>query len=350
MHVAGCEPLRADVRGRRGVRRDRRQQGEQERVAQGPHARGRRPRDRAVHRRSAPGVRRRQKSRCLAIPTTSTTASACRRADSVVAGHPVTREPRICGACGAKNRPAGVNANGAACRCRRGVLTQRRSGPEGLVATTAGRAVAAIVGIVAVWRRSGDAIETCHDCAAPAKAAVEPVPRRRPESTSPGRPRTAPGAAILCRSRAGDFARRGAESVSSRRLRVRGGRRSKPPWPRDPDDPDALNNLGQALVRLDRAQEADSSGLHRRCSWRRRNGPIGSTSPGHAASPATGPAPLRTIVPPIGCFPDDHATLFNLALALRKAGRPRRRMPILEQRYDAGARRSFLCADGGAHV
>ena len=60
VHQCRRQPVRADVHRRRRLRRDGRRQGEQERVAEGQDPGGCGPRDGAVHRGPAPGVRRGQ--------------------------------------------------------------------------------------------------------------------------------------------------------------------------------------------------------------------------------------------------------------------------------------------------
>ena len=97
-----------------------------------------------------------------------------------------------------------------------------------------------------------------------------------------------------------------------------------------PDDPEALNTLGQTLVRLNRAEEAIPRYLLAaqlapgkwayRFNLARARGLVGDWG---------GAVDDYRIADRL--FPDDHATLFNLGLALRKAGRAAEALPVLER-------------------
>jgi tetratricopeptide (TPR) repeat protein len=97
-----------------------------------------------------------------------------------------------------------------------------------------------------------------------------------------------------------------------------------------PNDPEALNNLGQALVRLNRPQGAvrkleAAVGLTPD-KWAYRFNLARARGLSGDWNGAVGDYRAAERL-----FPDDHATLFNLALALRKSGRAAEALPILER-------------------
>jgi len=240
------------------------------------------------------------------------------------------RESRVCGACGAKNR-AGWR------KCQRCRLPLPADAPSKVIdeaVPTPSRAavVVPIVAVVAIVAVAGTllvrpsrraAIATSFD-----KAAARPdaTPEPKPKDIRSAAEGTVPASAAVT---AGDLARRGAGSF-------RGGdfgtalEAFEAAVARHPDDPDALNNLGQTLVRLDRAadaiprfalavQLAPEKWAYRFNLARAR----GLTSDWAGA--------VEDYRVADRLFPDDHATLFNLALALRKAGRAAEAMPVLER-------------------
>jgi Flp pilus assembly protein TadD len=97
-----------------------------------------------------------------------------------------------------------------------------------------------------------------------------------------------------------------------------------------PNDPEALNNLGQVLVRLGRVREAiaklqaavslSPDSWSYRFNLARALGLAGDWS-GAVASYREADR----------LFPDDHVTMFNLALALRKTGQFADAVPLLER-------------------
>ena len=97
-----------------------------------------------------------------------------------------------------------------------------------------------------------------------------------------------------------------------------------------PDDPNALDMLGQTLVRLNRAPEAiprlESAVRLAPSKWSYRFNL--ARARGLSGDWAGAVEDYRAAD---RLFRDDHATLFNLALALRKAGRTAEAAPILER-------------------
>jgi Flp pilus assembly protein TadD len=128
---------------------------------------------------------------------------------------------------------------------------------------------------------------------------------------------------------AADFAHRGSESFRAGDFETALGGFEQA-VERHPDDPDALNNLGQTLVRLNRASDAipklalavqlSPGKWAYRFNLARARGLVGDWS---------GAVEDYRIADRL--FPDDHATLFNLALALRKAGHTAEALPVLER-------------------
>jgi Flp pilus assembly protein TadD len=244
-----------------------------------------------------------------------------------VARHSLTREPRTCGVCGSKNRPDWRKCQ----RCRSplaGALSD--VGTEAAVST--GRVasialIAAVVVIVAVGSlllMRGPARQAAKPrsdgggtrAAATVSATTDrPAGDSRPVSPEP--------------MTAADFARRGAESFRTEDF-VSAVTAFEAAVAARPDDPDALNNLGQTLVRLNRAQEAiikfESAVQLAPQKWAYRFNL--ARARGLSGDWAGAVEDYRAAD---RLFPDDHATLFNLALALRKAGRVEEALPVLER-------------------
>jgi Flp pilus assembly protein TadD len=232
------------------------------------------------------------------------------------------REPRTCAACGAKNHPDWR-------KCQRCKAPLDRSESEADATTRRLAAIAPIGAVIVVVAVSGYLLLQ-------APIATSPAPRKT--SSRPGAtPTAAVNDASTERRRqaafepatAGDFARRGADAfrtddfgsaVAAYEAAVA----------RQPDDPDAQNNLGQTLVRLNRAPEAIPRFQRAtqlapgkwtyRFNLARARGLCGDWA-----------GAVEDYREADRLFPDDHATLFNLALALRKAGRLAEAAPVLER-------------------
>jgi Flp pilus assembly protein TadD len=152
-----------------------------------------------------------------------------------------------------------------------------------------------------------------------------PTPSTAPvDDAADGSPHAGPGPVT-----AADYARRGAASFRGNDF-ASALSAFDAAVARRPDDPEALNNLGQTLVRLNRAEEAipryqlavqlAPDKWAYRFNLARARGLVGDWA--GAVEDYRGADRL---------FPDDHATLFNLALAMRKSGRSAEAVPILER-------------------
>lgn len=240
------------------------------------------------------------------------------------------RESRVCGACGAKNRAGWRKCQ----RCRVPLPADVRSEviDEAAPKTSRAAVVVPIAVVVAVVAVSATLLvrPSRRATIAPSleKAAARPDATPQPKSTVT---RSAADGTVSASApvSAGDFARRGAGSF-------RGGdfgtalEAFEAAVVRHPDDPDALNNLGQTLVRLERAGDAiprfalavqlAPEKWAYRFNLARARGLTGDWA---------GAVEDYRVADRL--FPDDHATLFNLALALRKAGRAAEAMPVLEK-------------------
>jgi len=240
------------------------------------------------------------------------------------------RESRVCGACGAKNRAGWRKCQ--RCRLPLPADVPSKAIDEAVPKPSHAAVIVPIVAVVAIVAVAGTLLmrpsRRATNAASFEKAAA------RPDATSPPKPtvirsaedETVPASTPVT---AGDFARRGAGSF-------RGGdfgtalEAFEAAAARHPDDPDALNNLGQTLVRLDRAGDAiprfalavqlAPEKWAYRFNLARARGLTGDWA---------GAVEDYRVADRL--FPDDHATLFNLALALRRAGRAAEAMPVLEK-------------------
>jgi Flp pilus assembly protein TadD len=160
----------------------------------------------------------------------------------------------------------------------------------------------------------------------PKTAAVVQVPTRKAADGESAAERQAPAFEPVTAS---DFARQGAEAFREENF-ADALTRYETAAARRPDDPDAQNDLGQTLVRLNRAPEAIPRFQRAvqlapgkwayRFNLARARGLCGDWS-----------GAVDDYREADRLFPDDHATLFNLALALRKSGRLAEAAPILER-------------------
>jgi tetratricopeptide (TPR) repeat protein len=242
-----------------------------------------------------------------------------------VAGYPLTREPRACAACGAKNRPDWRKCQ----RCQSPLVVAAVESPVGAVSTPRIGAVGPLAAIVVILAIGGLLLlRGSH------KAAAQPTDRsagatsRRSATEghrATGADRQAPRDPVT----ADDFRRRGAASFrgddfTSALTQFEAAVAARP------DDPEALDSLGQTLVRLNRAQEAvprlESAVRLAPSKWSYRFNL--ARARGLSGDWAGAVEDYRAAD---RLFPDDHATLFNLALALRKAGRTVEAAPILER-------------------
>jgi Flp pilus assembly protein TadD len=243
-----------------------------------------------------------------------------------MARHSLTREPRVCAACGAKNRhgwrkcqrcqsPLGVSTADAAPESE---VATRRIGL--LVPILAGAGVVAVSGFL--WMHGS--------LRRPAASPLNGGSAHAVDAT------TIEGARIEDRPQqasqpvtAADFAGRATESFRNKDF-ASALTAFEAAVARRPDDPDALNNLAQTLVRLNRAPEAvprfqlavqlAPGKWAYRFNLARARGLCGDW-----------PGAVEDYRAADRLFPDDHATLFNLALALRKAGRLAEAVPVLER-------------------
>jgi Flp pilus assembly protein TadD len=243
-----------------------------------------------------------------------------------VAGYPLTREPRACAACGAKNRPDWRKCQ----RCQSPLVVAAVESPVGAVSTSRLGAVAPLATIVAILAIGGLLL-----LRASHKASAQPTESRgagiasRRSATEGFRATTTDRQAPRDPVTAADFTRRGAasfrgEDFASALTQFEAAVAARP------DDPEALDSLGQTLVRLNRAQEAvprlesavrlAPSKWSYRFNLARARGLSGDW-----------PGAVEDYRAADRLFPDDHATLFNLALALRKVGRTTEAAPILER-------------------
>jgi Flp pilus assembly protein TadD len=242
----------------------------------------------------------------------------------------VTRQPRVCGACGAKNRAGWRKCQRCKSPLPAVVAVEKAEEPPAstaraasLVPIAVGLALVAIAGVL-LTRGSKAAPSTAASGASASRAASTPLSKANTRHSADESERAA-GAPVT----AADFARRAGESFRANDFATAltafetavAGR---------PDDPDALNNLGQTLVRLNRVPEAiprfalavqlAPGKWAYRFNLARARGLVGDWA---------GAVEDYRIADRL--FPDDHATLFNLALALRKAGRPAEALPVLEK-------------------
>jgi Flp pilus assembly protein TadD len=238
-----------------------------------------------------------------------------------MAGHPV-RQPRVCGVCGAKNRPDWRRCQ----RCHADLAERPSSAPAVSSGTravpwplAAALAVAAVVVAAAVWPRAGTppAAPPTAPPAVAADAAPQPVAgeRDRPptQPASDGHQQAREAVAAYQR---GDFAAalQGLEQAVAA----------------NPADASALNNLGQTLVRLGRPAEAlvplQKAATLAPESWAYRFNLARARGLTGDWAGAVGDYQKANDL-----FPDDHVTLYNLALALQKASRPEEALPVLER-------------------
>jgi Flp pilus assembly protein TadD len=244
-----------------------------------------------------------------------------------VAGYSVTRQARVCAACGAKNRPdwrkcqrchaplaiAPSNAEAKA------AASARRAGS--VVPIAAFLAIVAIAGFLLMRGASARPFTSQRDSSTIPTGTTRSSPRDR---TSDNRRAAAPAPVT-----AGDFARAGAGSFRKADFGSALAQFEAAVAAR-PDDPDAVNNLGQTLVRLNRAPEAiprfESAVRLAPGKWAYR---FNLARARGLSGDWNGAAEDYRVADRL--FPDDHATLFNLALALRKAGRTAEALPILER-------------------
>jgi Flp pilus assembly protein TadD len=193
-----------------------------------------------------------------------------------------------------------------------------------VLAGMAGGLVLAVVA-AAAWARGTSVVDSnpSKPAALPRSAISDAVPssvdeRKIARHSAPALPATAQD---LGREGVASYSRGDFESALSRLEAAATAR---------PDDPEALNNLGQALVRLNRPQEAvrpleAAVGLAPdkwayRFNLARARGLSGDWN-----------GAVEDYCVADRLFPDDHATLFNLALALRKSGRAADAIPALER-------------------
>jgi tetratricopeptide (TPR) repeat protein len=245
-----------------------------------------------------------------------------------VAGYPLTRAPRACAACGAKNHPDWRKCQ----RCQSPLLVAAVvERPEQSDSTLRIGFVAPMAAIAAILAIGGVLLLRGSD--QPSVQATESGGARTGSRRSgaaegdvaTGADRRALGDPVT----PADFTRRGVASFrgddfASALTQFEAAVVARP------DDPNALDMLGQTLVRLNRAPEAiprlESAVRLAPSKWSYRfnlararglSGDwVGAVEDYRAAD---------------RLFPDDHATLFNLALALRQAGRTAEAAPMLER-------------------
>jgi tetratricopeptide (TPR) repeat protein len=231
----------------------------------------------------------------------------------------------ICAACGAK-----VRGDRERCpRCREPLVARQQ--PAGASAGTSNRwvTVGIVAGCVAVGGfsivllnggKSQPVVSTTRAATASGQRATVPV--RLPSDVEPAAVAAAPAVAtagLVGGERAynsGDFD----ESLEAYQATVA----------EHPNDPRALNNLGQLLVRLGRAQEAipyfDKAVLLMPDTW------------AYQFNRARAYAQLKQWDAAIGgyqrarqLFPDDYATQYNLAKALQASGDVKAALPAYER-------------------
>ena len=270
-----------------------------------------------------------------------------------MAGYPLTREPRACARLRREesSRLAEVSAVPVAARRRGGREAVAAGGGRGR-ADASGRSVrrpssrSSRRGGLLLLRGSRRAIGAAARESGGARTASR---RPRGDGGRPHQPVADRQASRVRRSRrpisrAAAPSRFAAADFASALTQLR-GRRGRAPG----RSGRAQQSRSDARASESRAG-GDSAGSSRQCGSPRRNGPIGSTSLGRAASPATGPALSRTIAQPIGF---SRTTTPRSSILRWPCGRPdgrRRRMPVLERVMAAGAGRSVLRADGGADL
>jgi Flp pilus assembly protein TadD len=243
-----------------------------------------------------------------------------------VAGYSVTRDARACAACGAKNRPDWRKCQ----RCQAPLVIAGSDVEAGTAQWIA--SIAPIAGIAAVVAIAGLSMMR----GASGGSSTPPLgPGADHSATKKSLARDADRAVAESRQgdpvpvTAADFARAGADSFRKADFGSALARFEAAVAAR-PDDADAVNNLGQTLVRLNRAPEAIP-----KFEWAVRLAP-GKWAYRFNLARARGlsgdwNAAVEDYRVADRLFPDDHATLFNLALALRKAGRTAEALPVLER-------------------
>jgi Flp pilus assembly protein TadD len=245
-----------------------------------------------------------------------------------VAGYPLTRGPRACAACGAKNHPDWRKCQ----RCQSPlVVAAAVKSPAGAVSAARIGAVAPLAAIVAILATGGLLLlrGSHKPSGQPTESGGARTASRRPAATEGDRSTGADRQASPDPVTAADFTRRGAASFrgadfASALTQFEAAVAARP------DDPEALDSLGQTLVRLNRAQEAiprlESAVRLAPAKWSYRFNL--ARARGLSGDWAGAVEDYRAAD---RLFADDHATLFNLALALRKAGRAAEAAPILER-------------------